>query len=130
MQRKIDFDIDLKEHLPVGTLKVGLVVQFAQDQESGTWSCTAADNSLGEVPANVMASLLNQPPFTAVTRSVKRAADDPEAISSVQIRISFTAAGEAAAAAAAAAWVWPANLGTVCSCFAPYYASHLISNPC
>jgi hypothetical protein len=97
MQRKIDFDIDLKETLPVGTLKVGLVVQFAQDQESGTWSCTAADNTLGEVPADVIASLLGLPPFTAAIRSLKRAADDPETVSSVQIRISVTPAGEAAA---------------------------------
>jgi hypothetical protein len=35
---------------------------------------------------------------------VKRAADDPEAVSSVQIRISFTPAGKAAAA-----WVWTAQ---------------------
>lgn len=95
MQRKVDFDIQLKDKLPAASVKVGLAVQIGQDQDSGTWSCTAADNVLGELPANVIASLRPQTPFTAVVRSVKRAADDPEAVSSVQIRLSYQTAGEA-----------------------------------
>ncbi|WIA09357.1 hypothetical protein OEZ85_008764 [Tetradesmus obliquus] len=92
MQRKVDFDIQLKDKLPAASVKVGLAVQIGQDQDSGTWSCTAADNVLGELPANVIASLRPQTPFTAVVRSVKRAADDPEAVSSVQIRLSYQTA--------------------------------------
>jgi hypothetical protein len=103
MQRKIDFDIQLKQNLPASSIKVGLSVQIGQDQDSSTWCCTAADNSLGELPANVVASLPMSTPFTAVVRSVKRAADDPEAVSSVQIRLNFTSAGEAAAQARPAA---------------------------
>jgi hypothetical protein len=109
MQRKIDFDIQLKDNLPVADVKVGVAVQIVQNQDSGTWNCTAADKSLGELPANVIASLPSQTLFLAVIRSVKRAADDPGAVSSVQIRISFPPAGKTAVTAAPAASQLPCS---------------------
>lgn len=97
MQRKVDFNFELQKKPSIALVKVGQPVQIQQQQQDGgTWTCSLDDNILlGELPADVSASICSHAAFTAVVRSVKRCPDNAEAVSSIQVRVSFPPAGKA-----------------------------------
>lgn len=93
---KVDFTAEAEPEQPFPNVKAGEKLQLCQ-QEDGSWCCNREDGStLCPVPAAAAASLSQHHSVaaTAVVRSVKRCQHGVEAAASIQVRISFSMAGE------------------------------------
>lgn len=97
--QKIDFTAEADADKPFENVKVGQKLDLVQ-QEDGSWACTRQEDSndiLCAVPAAAADSIRQQPRDatpSAVVRSVKRCPDNPDAVVSMQIRISFSTQGK------------------------------------
>lgn len=91
MPPKIDFHLQLDKLLNASDIKVGQDATL--QQEEGSWTCSLGSQLLGTVPASLIPDLQSHDSCKATIRSLKRSIEDPDQVSSVQVRISISPAG-------------------------------------
>eukprot|EP00878_Enallax_costatus_P005704 GHUV01005981.1.p1 GENE.GHUV01005981.1~~GHUV01005981.1.p1 ORF type:complete len:180 (+),score=37.87 GHUV01005981.1:185-724(+) len=87
MQRKVDFDLLLDTPLSTSEIKVGQEVTL--QEQDGSWLCSLGSQALGAVPPQAASDLRSHTNVKATIRSLKRSSDDPNVVSSVQVRLNF-----------------------------------------